>query len=171
MKPERPNMTEVPDFYKNYIKIVPENNVLEVLEKHLIDIPRFFKNIPGEKLAVPYAPGKWTIKDILLHLIDSERVMSYRALSFARKDKTMLPGFEQDDYVKNAGALGRDMSAMIREFEQQRMSTIALFKSFDDDMLQQTGEANNSVLSVLMLAFIIAGHEIHHVTFIKNNYL
>src|SRR5690606_18442301 len=118
-----------------------------------------------------YAHGKWTLKEVLIHCIDTERIMSYRALRFARNDQTELPGFEQNDYVPQSEANSRKMADLIEEYKILRQSTILLFKSFSDDVLKRAGVANGNPISVRALGFVISGHELHHLNVCKERYL
>jgi hypothetical protein len=118
-----------------------------------------------------YAPDKWTIKELLCHLIDSERIFAYRALRFSRNDKTPLSGFEEKDYAVQANAHSRSVASIANEIKRLRATTLDLYKSFSDEMLQRTGTANNSSLSVLNLGFIIPGHETHHLNVLRERYL
>jgi uncharacterized damage-inducible protein DinB len=118
-----------------------------------------------------YADNKWTIKDMLLHIVDAERVFAYRALRFARADNTNLPGFEHNDYVDRSNANYRSKSSLLNEYNAQRASTIQLFTNFTEEMLLQTGIASGNPMSVRALGFVIAGHEIHHCHIIKKHYL
>lgn len=131
----------------------------------------FLKSISNEKLEYRYAEGKWTIKEIIQHLIDSERVFAYRALRIAREDKTPLPGFEQDDYVAPSKANKRSLDQLMNEYAAVRHATVALFDSFSNEMLMRLGTASNSTVSVRAIGFIIMGHEIHHCDVIKERYL
>jgi len=131
----------------------------------------FLKSIPTEKLEYRYDKGKWTIKEVIQHLMDAERVFSYRALRIAREDQTPLPGFEQNDYVEPSQANKRSLDELINEFKAIRSSTVALFNSFSDKMLMAKGTASNSPVSVRAIGFIIMGHEIHHCQIIKERYL
>ncbi|MCS6795975.1 MAG: DinB family protein, partial [Raineya sp.] len=124
-----------------------------------------------EKANFAYAPGKWTIKEILLHLTDSERVLSYRAMAFARGELQALPGFDQDTYVHNSQAQKRTLQSILAEFEAVRKATIALFENLPTETLTLIGNANNFPTSVRGLAAMIAGHEIHHTKQIQTKYL
>ena len=115
--------------------------------------------------------GKWTIKELVQHIIDAERVLSYRALRFARRDATDLAGFEEDDYVKNSNGDTRDYNDLLVEFSAVRNATILLFNSFTDEALQRIGSASGSIISVRALGFIISGHLQHHLTIIKERYI
>lgn len=162
---------EYSSFYKNYITILGEINLLEVLNNSLENLINTLKNLPEEKLQYRYEEGKWTIKELIQHIIDAERVLSYRALRFARNDATNLQGFDEDWYVKNSNGNDRDFDELLNEFSLVRKATILLFKSFSNEMLTNTGSANGSVVSVRALGFIIAGHQIHHLNIIKEKYL
>ena len=164
-------LTEVPPFYTNYVKLVETNHLIEALMENKESTEFFFKTIPKEKEDFRYAEGKWSIKEVLSHIIDTERIMAYRALRFARNDQTPLPGFEENDYVKYAGATGRFMEDIIGEFLANRASRISLFKSLSEEAVLRTGTANNSKISVLALGFIIVGHTLHHKNIIRERYL
>jgi len=131
----------------------------------------FLKSIPNDKLEYRYDEDKWTIKEVIQHLMDAERVFSYRALRIAREDQTPLPGFEQNNYVQPSQANERSLDNLINEYKAIRASTIALFDSFSDKMLMAKGMASNSPVSVRAIGFIIMGHEIHHCKVIKESYL
>jgi len=118
-----------------------------------------------------YADGKWTIKEIIQHLMDAERIFTYRALRIARKDQTPLPGFEQDDYVLPSQANKRSMEDLLNEFKAIKMATVSLYDSFSEEMLMELGTASNNPISVRAIGFIIMGHEIHHCDVIKDRYL
>ena len=129
------------------------------------------KSIANDKLEYRYDKGKWTIKEVIQHLMDAERIFAYRALRIARQDQTPLPGFEQNDYVQPSQANERSLDDLINEFKAIRASTVALFNSFTDKMLLAKGTASNSPVSVRAIGFIIMGHEIHHCQVIKERYL
>ncbi len=162
---------EYSSFYKNYITILGEVNLLEVLTNSLENLISTLKNLPEEKLQYRYEEGKWTIKELIQHIIDAERVLSYRALRFARNDTTNLQGFDEDWYVKNSNGNDRNFDELLNEFSLLRKATISLFKSFSNEMLTNIGSANGSDISVRALGFIIAGHQIHHLNIIKEKYL
>ena len=167
----RPVEGEYIPYQIQYINRVADGDVVKQIEKNITDTSAFLLAIPDSLHEYRYAEGKWTIKDIVQHLIDTERVMCYRALRFARKDQTPLPGFEQDDYVVAAHANDRTLSDLVVEFNAVRQSTIAMLNSFTDEMIQATGTANNGTVKVNSLAYVIAGHELHHVDVIKQKYL
>jgi uncharacterized damage-inducible protein DinB len=117
-----------------------------------------------------YAPGKWTVKEVLGHITDTERIFAYRALRFARSDKTPLPGFEQDDYVKNGAFAGRTLADLTEEFAAVRSASIALYRSFNEEAWPRRGLANQKEMTVRALAFITAGHQIHHRVILEERY-
>ena len=127
--------------------------------------------MPEGTLLYRYAEGKWTIKEVLVHIIDDERIYAYRALRFARNDKTELPGFDQDPYAFYSNANVRSIESIIEEYEAVRMSTITLFNGFSDDVMLRSGVANNNEVTVRALGYHIAGHELHHLNILKNRYL
>ncbi|RIA09804.1 DinB family protein [Flavobacteriaceae bacterium MAR_2010_72] len=158
-------------YYGTYINATAGldlKNGLKVSGEHTIN---FLRTVPSEKLEYRYATGKWTVKEIIQHLIDSERVFAYRALRIAREDQTALPGFEQDDYVSPSKANTRSLDQLLNEYASVRQSNVALFESFSDRMLTHLGTASNSPVSVRAIGFIIMGHEIHHCGVIKERYL
>jgi uncharacterized damage-inducible protein DinB len=165
----KPN--EYAEYYSQYIKQSGNANLLDVLKESAQALNSLFETISDEKMNYKYAEDKWTIKDMLLHIIDAERVFAYRALRFARADKTNLPGFEHNDYVVVANANGRSKASLLNEYNAQRESTIQLFSNFTDDMLLQIGVASGNPMSVRALGFVTAGHETHHCNIIKERYL
>jgi uncharacterized damage-inducible protein DinB len=168
----KPTPAEFPPYAAMYIDLVPtEGNLLIQLEKNFETVKELICSLPGEKLYFRYAPGKWTIKEILVHIIDDERIYAYRALRFARRDQTELPGFEQDDYAVSSKANERDLDNIFEEYEAVRRSTISLFNGLPPESLTRKGTANNHVASVRALAWHIAGHELHHLAIIKEKYL
>lgn len=162
---------EFASFYKPYIDKVGNDNLLNILNYSGEDLISFFNSIPAEKLGYSYAEGKWTIKEVLLHIIDAERIFCYRALRFARNDKTSLKGFEENDYVPESFANSRTFDSLIDEYKKQRASTIALFSSFSEEIMKRKGIANENYMSVRAIGFVICGHEKHHCKVIKERYL
>jgi hypothetical protein len=161
----------VPSFYQGYIDSVEENDLMEALTKNTRRFRKFLKNMPGKKINYAYAEGKWTVKELLQHLIDSERVFVYRALSFARKDSAMLPSFDENLWAITAKAPKRKWNDLVDEFKSLRAANEAFFASLDDEQLQQIGTANNNIMSVAALGFVVAGHVAHHMRIIKERYL
>jgi hypothetical protein len=156
--------------FGNYIKPVENVNVIEELEICLHDFIKFVQNIPMEKFDYRYAEGKWTIKDIIQHLIDSERIFSYRALRISRNDKTPLPGFEENFYVDNTNANSRNIQDLLSELAAVRQTTIMLFKSFSDDQSIRMGIASNNPISARAFAYAIIGHQKHHQKVFQERY-
>lgn len=172
MKISQLQSNEYSQFYANYVALVSdEYSLLEELEISVHRLVKFVREIPMDKFDYRYAEGKWTIKDILQHLVDAERVFAYRALCFARNDKTELPGFEEDDYVIEANANKRSIQDLLTELLIVRQSSLALFKSFNDEQLMRIGTASNNPMSVRALGFIIIGHQNHHQRVFEERYL
>ncbi|MBX2827393.1 MAG: DinB family protein [Flavobacteriaceae bacterium] len=158
-------------YYETYISLTGDAHIVDQLIQGLDATTAFFKSIQPEKHDYQYEAGKWTPKEVLLHIIDTERVFSYRALQFARAENVVIKGFDQDEFAGNARPVNRSMENLLEEYKAVRQSTIAMVKSFADTTLHRRGEASNSQLSVLAALTIIAGHEIHHANIIKERYL
>ena len=167
----RPAQDEYGFFYDNYIKLVPHQDLIQVLRDQKATTARLLEKIPEDKAGRRYAPDKWSIKEVVGHICDTERIMTYRALRIARGDQTPLPGFEQDDYVRQAGFDLRPIEDLIAEYVSVRDATLSWLRSLDSQSLQRRGIANNMGVSVLALAYIIAGHERHHVAILRERYL
>jgi hypothetical protein len=171
MHPRRPDSTEYDAYYTDYVAKVEGDRVLDVLEAQLAEARELLGGLDDEAGNARYAPGKWSLKELLGHLIDSERVFAYRALAIARGDRASLPGMDQDDYVA-AGNFDRlPLESLLAEFEHVRRSTMALFTGLEDDAWGRSGIANGVSVTVRALAFIIAGHQAHHVGVIRDRYL
>ncbi len=163
---------EYGQFYANYLaQVSDEYNLVEELEISVHRLVKFVREIPMDKFDYRYAEGKWTIKDILLHLIDAERIFAYRALRFARNDKTELPGFEENSYVDEANANKRNIQDLLTELLVVRQASLSLFKSFSEEQLLRNGIASNNPISVRALGFIIIGHQNHHQKVFEERYL
>lgn len=167
----RPDTTEYQPYYDRYVSLVPEGDILRVLAEQFEETTRLLNSIPESQGVVRYAPDKWSIKQLVGHLIDCERIFAYRALRFARNDKTPLSGFEQDDYVSNASFDDCRLTDLASEFSAVRQSTIFLFEHLDAKAWLRRGLANDSEASVRALAHIIAGHELHHREILRTRYL
>jgi uncharacterized damage-inducible protein DinB len=155
-----------------YLDLVPnDGQVLTHLQNNVAQVTELVRGFTNKQLSTPCASGEWTIKEILVHIIDDERIFAYRALRFARNDSTELPGFEQDDYVPQSRANKRDIEDILAEHGAVRQATIALFNSFDEDMLVRKGVGSGNALSVRAAAYHIAGHELHHIASIEENYV
>jgi hypothetical protein len=167
----RPAETEYMPYYGKYVSLVPGGEILAILDQQSKETLAQLRAIPEERGTFRYAPDKWSIKELLGHLIDSEIIFAYRALRFARNDRTPLPGFEQDDYVRAGGFDARPLSGLIEELEMVRRATVLLFKHLPEEAWLRTGLANDSEVSVRALAYIIAGHERHHLNVLREKYL
>lgn len=160
-----------PPYYDSYIDLVRDKDILFTLEEQMNFTYAFLLTIDEKKADYAYAEGKWTIKEIIGHLIDAERVFTYRATRFARKDKTDLPGFEENDYVANANFESRTLADLAEELLMLRKSNMYLFNSFTKEILSRTGTANGGEISVEAILYIIAGHQKHHMKVINDRYL
>jgi uncharacterized damage-inducible protein DinB len=165
------NENEYAPFYKNYIKSLGAVNLFEILNSSKEDLLNTLQSISKEKQVYTYETGKWSIKELVQHIVDAERVMCYRALRFSRNDATDLPGFDENWYVAYSNGNERDFNDLLTEFKHTRDSSISLFKSFTDEMFTLTGSIDGSDMSVRALGFIIAGHQLHHLKIIKEKYL
>jgi len=164
-------VNEYSKFNATYIKAIENVELLEELEISLHDFIKFVQNIPLEKFDYRYAEGKWTIKDIIQHIIDAERIFSYRALRISRNDKTPLPGFEENEFVKNTNANNRNIQELLTEFSAVRHSNLFLFKSFSQEQLTKMGVVSDNDVSVRALGFLIIGHQKHHQKIFQERYL
>ena len=166
----RPEATEYANNYANYVAKVPGSDILSVLESQRLQMLQLFAGRSERDGSFRYAPGKWSVKEVLGHITDTERIFTYRALRIARADQTPLPGFEQDDFVKN-GAFGeRTLASLAEEFGLVRSASIALFRSFPEKALSRHGVASQKEVTVRALAFITAGHQIHHRMILEERY-
>jgi hypothetical protein len=167
----KPDFNTLPDFHKRYVQHVKDYDVIEAMKISSKETLGLVRSISEEKGEHRYAAGKWSIKELLCHMMDTERILAYRALRFARNDKTNLPGFEENDYAPQANANNRNIKQIADEMERLRQTTIDLFVNFTPEMLERKGLANNLELSVLNLGYIIPGHESHHRAILKERYL
>ncbi len=167
----KPNPGTYPAYFDNYIKKVEPDSVKEAIEKYSAPLLEFFSNIPRDKQDYSYAEGKWTLKELLQHVIDAERIFAYRALRIARKDQTPLPGFDENSYNAAAKANDRSWNELVEEFTAVRKSTDLLFKSFNEEQLNASGITNESPNTVNAIGFIVLGHLIHHKNIVQERYL
>lgn len=168
---QRPDLEVVPPFYKNYVLHVQDLEMLEALRLSNERIVQLVRSLPETKAEFRYQSEKWSIKELICHMLDAERIFAYRALRFSRNDKTALHGFEENDYAPEANAHGRTFLQLADELASLRKTTLQLFSSFTAPMLARTGKANNTEVSVLTLGYIIAGHETHHRLVLQERYL
>ena len=167
----KPLPEEYPEYYNNYIESMPETGILEYLEKQTKEVLNLYKGIPEEKLLYAYAEGKWSIKEVLAHLLDSEIVMGYRSLTYARKDKTNLPMYDHDEYVKTGSFANLNSSLLINHYSVVRESNLLLFKSFNDKVWFEEGNTGGKNFTTRTIPYITAGHTQHHLNILKERYL
>ncbi len=167
---KRPEPTEYAEFYADYVSKVSGSDVLGVLESQRVQMLQLFAGRSERDGSFRYAPGKWTVKEVLGHITDTERIFTYRALRIARGDQTPLPGFEQEDFVKNAAFSDRTLAGLAEEFALVRSASLALFRSFPEEAWPRRGVASQKEVTVRALAFITAGHQIHHRIILEERY-
>ena len=165
-----PDLPNVPPFYQGYVHLVKTRDLFDNLEESAALTQAMLSKISESNSNYSYAPGKWTIKELLCHMIDAEHIFAYRALRFGRNDKTPLSGFEENDYAPEANAHNRTVASIAGDMARLRLTTIDLYRSFTPTMLQRSGTANNTVISVLNLGFVISGHETHHRNVLSDRY-
>lgn len=166
----RPPAGEYAAYYEKYISLVPTDDVVSLLEAQGKQTVQFLSTRSEEDGDYRYAGDKWTVKEVVGHIADTERIFTYRALRIARADKTPIEGFEQDDYVKHGGFNVRSLASLVVEFRDVRSASLALFRSLSDSAWLQRGTANKNEVSVRALAFIVAGHELHHRRILEERY-
>ena len=167
----RPNPTEYADFYANYINKVPDGDLLNFLDFQPAEFEGLVNDLSDAQASSPPAPGKWSVKQVLGHLCDSERVHSYRVLRFARSDETELEGFEQDDYVAAANSDSRSTAELLAELKSVRKATLSLLESLTTEDSRRSGIANGKSISVRALAYVIAGHAQHHLELLRKQFV
>ena len=169
---QKPESGEYAPYAIMYIDLVNKNkSVLEQLEENMKSTINLIQSFSEEQLSTPCSEGEWTIKEILTHIMDNERVFAYRALRFARNDFTALPGYEQDDYINEVNVNSRSVNSIIKEYSAIRQATITLFENLPLETSIRQGIAGGNPLSVRAAAWIIVGHEIHHINSIRENYM
>lgn len=167
----KPSPTNYPGYFQKYIDQVPESDFYTALNNQTKAVESFLSAITEEKSLHAYADGKWSIKEMLQHIIDTERIFCYRALCFARGENNNLPGFDENEYAANSYANQRNWNSLVQEFLMVRKATAALFESFSETALSATGTANNNTTSVLSIGFILTGHYYHHKKILIERYL
>ncbi len=168
---EYPTSSEFAHYYAGYVSNVPKANIIETLNSQMHEMYTFLNAIPGEKAFYAYEEGKWTLKQIIGHIMETERVFDFRALAFSRRAPDPLPGMDQDSYVKYSNYNSRTIQNLANEYLAVRISTIHLFQNMTKEMLSLKGIASGYEFTVRSLPFIIAGHELHHKEIIKEKYL
>jgi len=166
-----PDFTTLPEFYKNYVSHVQDLNVLDALQLSGSKTVELLESVDESLGEYRYAPGKWSVKELLCHMMDAERIFAYRALRFSRNDGTPLSGFEENDYAPEANAHSRSLKQLVAEMKNLRKTSIDLFASMTPEMLQRKGTANNKLITVINIGYIIAGHETHHRNVLSERYL
>jgi DinB family protein len=167
----KPDSNEYPSYFEKYISLVPDGEIVVTLNKQIEGTLSLIRGLSEPQGDLRYAPGKWSVREVIGHLIDAERIFGYRAMRFARNDATPLPGFDEDAFVANAGFGARSLADLADEFEYTRKSNVYLFKNLDGDASLRRGLSNNNELSVRAIAYIIAGHELHHAGILRTRYL
>ena len=167
---DKPSAGEHAPYYSKYIDLVPPGDVIGILRTQIEGTLATLNSIPESDSLRRYAEGKWSMREVIGHVIDGERIFAYRALRFARNDRTPLPGFEQDDYVPAGQFDQRPWAALLRELEAVRRSTLCFFVGLDEAAWSRSGPASGHEVSVRALAYIIAGHELHHMAILRQRY-
>ena len=167
----KPESGEYAPYYERYVSLVPEGDVVEAMSRQLEEVTALLGGIAEERAGHSYAPGKWTIKQLVGHVIDGERVFAYRALAIARGDRASLPGMEQDEYMEHARFDERTLESLCEEFEHVRRANVLMMRGFDTGAWARRGVASDNEVTVLALAHIIAGHELHHMNVLRARYL
>ncbi len=162
---------KVPEFYHNYIQQVAYLTLADAFAQHRTGLPHLLQQLEEEQWSYRYAPGKWSIKEVVQHITDAERIFCYRALSFARGEKAALPGFDENNYAANSGADNRTKQSLLQEFDAVQKASSLLFSSFNEEQLAATGTANNKEIYVAAIGYIIAGHCRHHLHILQERYL
>ena len=168
---KRPEKDEFAPYYNTYISLVDADNVIPVLDAQRAELDAVFSSIPEERGTFAYADGKWTVKEVLSHLIDGERMFAYRILRISRGDETPIEGFEQDGYIENSNANNRPFAELLEEFDLQRRSNMLLLNNLSDEGSRRMGTASGLAVSVRALTYIMAGHVRHHISILRERYL
>jgi len=171
MMSQRPEKSEYAEFYANYIALVEETDIISALKNQPEDLQKLLAGISIEKEDFRYQPGKWSFKELVGHIVDGERVFSYRALRISRGDQTPLAGFEENSYVANSNFTNSNLADLIEEFSLLRAANVLLFKNLRDEAWQRTGTASEATVSVRALAFMMVGHVRHHANILRERYL
>lgn len=165
----RPRPDETDAYYHGYIAHVPDGDILDTLDRQLEETATLLDGVDDGSMR--YAPGKWTIRQVLIHMIDAERVFAYRALRFARGDETPLPGFDQDEFMKTSDVSTRSIASLLDEFRSVRGSTLSLLRGFDAAAWDRAGVASGFPMTTRGAAWVIAGHAMHHTAILRDRYL
>lgn len=167
----KPALTTIPEFYHTYVNRVEEETIMDALQNSHEKISRQIQDVPVGKWHYRYAEGKWSIAEMVQHMIDTERIFAYRALCISRGETASLPGFDENAYAANSNGDSRSRESLLEEWTAVRKATLLLFNSFTDEQISRTGTANNKSISVAAIGFILAGHALHHIQILKERYL
>jgi hypothetical protein len=170
-KSSRPGREEYPPYFEGYVSLVGEGDLVEILGRQIEVTAELLRGVAEERAGEAYEPGKWSVKELVGHLLDAERVFAYRVLCIARGDTASLPGMDQDTYVRGANFNARTLSDLVGELERVRATTLDLLRSLDREAWGRHGVANGNEITVRALAHVIAGHEAHHVRVLRERYL
>lgn len=171
MNIKRPLPTEFPEYFADYIKLVENKDVFRAMELQILSMQAFLSEIPEERENFIYAEGKWTLKEVIGHVLDTERILAYAALRFSRNDKTDIPGFNAQEYVKHSKVQGVSLYDLAHDFGRMRDTNLALFRAMSEEQLDYRGRLNEKVVTVRALIYFIAGHSLHHINVIRRKYL
>jgi hypothetical protein len=167
----RPAPSEYPPYFDTYIRLVEEADLGELMARQIDETMTYYRGLTEAQAGQRYAPDKWTVKQVLGHLADTERVMQYRALGVARGDQSSFPSFEQDDYAATANADARSWVSLLDDLKAVRQSSVQLFRPLDDAALDRVGKVNQKAITARALGYIIVGHERHHLAILKDRYI
>ena len=167
----RPDQSEYAPYYARYVSLVPDGDVLDVLERQLGDTVHLLGGVSEARVEHRYAPGKWSVRQVVGHVIDTERIFAYRGLCFARGDAGPLPGYEQDDYAVRGEFDRRTLRDLVGELVHVRRGNVMMFRGMSDEVLARRGVANGVEFSVRAIPWVLAGHERHHVGILREKYL
>ncbi len=167
----RPEKSEYAAFYETYVALVEETDIISALENQIAEVEKIFAAIPEEKADYAYAEGKWSIRQMLGHIIDGERIFAYRALRFSRGDETALPGFEENFYVDGSNFQNAKLADLLAQLTLLRQANVLMFKNLTEEMWTRTGTASENAISVRAIAYISVGHIRHHLRILRERYL
>lgn len=168
---KRPDLEEFPVYMRSYVQLIPEGDIIQILNGQMASTQEIFSAVTEKQAEYRYAEGKWTLSEVLGHLTDTERIMNYRILRIARGDKSPLMGFDENEYVQEASFNERTIADLLEDYQNVRRATISLLKGMPQKSLQNKGNANGFEVTVETIAYMIAGHELHHIKIIQEKYL
>lgn len=168
---KRPDLEEFPVYMRSYVQLIPEGDIIQILNGQIASTQEIFSAVTEKQAEYSYAEGKWTLSEVLGHLTDTERIMNYRILRIARGDKSPLMGFDENEYVQEASFNERPIADLLEDYQNVRRATISLLKGLPQKSLQNKGNANGFEVTVETIAYMIAGHELHHIKIIQEKYL